>query len=203
MADFKIVQRKNTIKCYYCNGNHVSRKCQLEVLMAPILKKKIGIFMEHYIADNIKCPECKKKSLKVLGDERPSLDIICNFCNNMFEVKSKCLSVPNIPEDISLPHGTYNDFIKRINDGLNLIVIIYGVDRINKVVHVRDVIYANNRILKNAKLINISRQTNSRLSNILIQNRFGLNKLELIEPNQSFSFYDEIESYKNTQLLAF
>ena len=202
MTDFTIVQRKNAIKCYYCNGNHISRKCQLEILMAPILKKKIGIFMEHYIAENIKCPECKHKSLKVIGDDRPSLDIICKSCDNIFEVKSKCLSIIEIPKDISLLHGTYIDFVERIKDGLNLIVIIYGVDRIKKTVHIRDIIYANNGVLRNSSLINISRQINSNLSNILIHNRLKLNKLDLTDTCYSFSFHDTIESYKKTQLLV-
>ena len=204
MAEFKTVQKKNTIKkCYYCSGNHISRKCKLEIMMAPILKKKIGIFMEHYIAEKIQCPECKQKSLQVLGDERPSLDIICQNCDNIFEVKSKCLSAIDIPEDISLLHGTYIDFIERINDGLNLIVVIYGVDRVKKTAHIRDIIYANNGVLRNSSLIDITRQTSSNLSNILIPNRFKLNKLELTNADYSFSFHDEIESYKNTQLLAF
>ena len=72
--------QKNNLKCYFCNGNHKCRNCSVEKKVAPILKKIIGQFMESYIGNYYNCPRCNKKSLFVLGNHEPSLDIKCQNC---------------------------------------------------------------------------------------------------------------------------
>jgi hypothetical protein len=186
---------KSSIKCYFCNDNHLCRSCPKEFAMAPVFKKKVGIMMEYWVANNFKCPECNHACLNVIGNHAPSLDIICNNCSNKFEVKSKCLSVNNLPNDIKLPHGSYIDYVNRLEENLNLIVIIYGVDRINKLINIREVLYADTTYLKNPSIIEVKKRPNSNLSTILIKNKMILLKLKLKTNNSILSFKNEYESF--------
>jgi type II restriction enzyme len=165
--------------------------------MAPILRKKVGNMMEYYIADNLECPECHVRKLKVIGNHTPSLDIICSHCNNNFEVKSKCLSVNNLPNDIKLPHGSYFDYVNRLNKGLNLIVIIYGVDRIKKLITIREVLYANNNLLKNVNIVKVSKRIDNNLSTIMIKNKETLNKLKILTNNTVLTFKNDVDKFTN------
>jgi hypothetical protein len=194
-------QANNSIKCYFCNGAHACRDCPLEATMAPILRKKVGNLMEYYVAENLKCPECKtNKALKVIGNHTPSLDIICNCCQKKFEVKSKCLSVSKLPNDINLPHGSHIDYVHRLEEGLNLIVIIYGVDRVKKLITVREVLYANNADLKNSSVIEVQKRTDNNLSTIMIKNKKKLLNLSLNTDNTVLTFKNDVETYRNNSL---
>jgi hypothetical protein len=189
----KQTQHINHMKCFFCNGNHTCRTCPIENKMAPILRKKVGNLMEYYIADNLECPECHVRKLKVIGNHTPSLDIICSNCNNKFEVKSKCLSVNNLPNDIKLPHGSYIDYVHRLNEGLNLIVIIYGVDRIKKMIKIREVLYANNNLLNKIDIIKVSKRIDNNLSTILIKNKEKLDKLKVQTKNTILTFKNDFD----------
>jgi hypothetical protein len=183
------------LKCHFCKDNHTSRSCKIEKEIAPILKKKIGELMEHYVADNFKCPNCNNcNSMKVIGNHLPSLDIVCNLCSKKIEVKSKCLSVYNLPNDIVISHGNYDEFINRINQDLDLIVIIYGVNRKKKLITIREGLYIPCKILKDNSLVSINKRNNSTLSTIVIADRSKLSVLN-IPLNNSFNFYKDIQQY--------
>jgi hypothetical protein len=201
MAYLSVKSNETTtgIKCYFCNGDHACRDCPKESAMAPIFKKKVGNMMEHWVAKNFKCPECNHACLNVIGNHTPSLDIICKNCSKKFEVKSKCLSVNKLPNDINLPHGSYIDYVHRLEEGLNLIVIIYGVDRINKMINIREVLYADNKDLRGPSIIEVQKRTNSNLSTILIKNKTKLMKLSLETDNTILSFKNDYESLGSQQ----
>ena len=191
---------KRDKKCYFCGGNHLCRECPQETLMAPILKKYIGKIMEEFIGNNFNCPCCDKHSLAVLGNHSPSLDIVCMNCNRKFEVKSKCLSVNTLPNDLKLPHGSYDDYKKRQESGLDLFVIIYKVDRINKKITIREVLYAKNKQIISNSNIRVIKRNKSHLSTILISNKNLLNKLTLVKDYQ-FDFSMIIQKYMETNTL--
>ena len=196
-----VVQLKRCMyKCYFCGENHTCRECPLEAEMAPILKKKVGMLMEHYIANNFLCPQCNKNSLDVIGNHSPSLDILCRECSKKIEVKSKCLSVNHLPEDIKLPHGNYHDFINRIDNGLDLFVVIYGVDRIKKKLKIREVLNIPTILLKNPTIIEIVKRNDNNLSTILIKDRLSLNQLDIPNKDKTIDFGNEISEYlRNTK----
>ena len=183
------------ITCYFCNKNHKSRDCPVEKKVSPILKKYIGDVMENYIANNFFCSNCNKKTLVVIGDNSPSLDIICNNCNNMIEVKSKCLSVNKIPHDITLPHGNYYTYKDRIKSKLNLFIIIYGIDRINKDIIIREVLYAPHDIFQNIDIIEVKKQENNNNSTIFVKNKNKLSKMKVCNNNNIINFKNVIENY--------
>ena len=170
--------------CHFCGGDHKCRECPKEASLSPIYKNIIGNKMEYFIADNFKCPECNCQSLFVLGNHTPSLDIICRNCSKKFEVKSKCLSVSIIPSDINLNHGSYNNYISRLSERLNLFVIIYGVDRISKNITIREVLYANNSLLLNTDVINVNKNNNRSL--IIIKDKEKLQKLNFKKGTESY-----------------
>jgi hypothetical protein len=169
---------KSPIMCYYCNGNHMCRDCPQEIAMAPVFKKNVGTMMEYWVSNNLVCPGCDRQSLTVIGNHTPSLDIVCKTCYKKFEVKSKCLSVAKLPNDIRLNHGSYYDFIHKLNEGLNLFVVIYGVNRFDKTITIKEILYVNNTELCNPSLVNIEKRNDSILSTIFIKNKSKLTKLK-------------------------
>lgn len=201
IRNIKYDKNNNIKNCYFCNENHICKECPLEKEMSPFLKKKAGNMMEHYIAENLKCPECNNMGLKVIGTHTPSLDLICSECSKTFEVKSKCLSVNNLPNDIILPHGTYIDYVYRLNEGLNLIVIIYGVNRIDKTIYIREVLYANNKTLKDSNIINVAKRNDSKSSTIYIKNKKKLSILQLETNNIFINFSKDVEQFKQKLIL--
>lgn len=189
---------RDTISCYFCNGNHACRECPLEAQMAPVLRKKVGNMMEYYVAENLNCPECGlEKKLKVIGNHTPSLDLVCSCCQKKFEVKSKCLSVAKLPLDINLPHGSYIDYVHRLEEGLNLIVIIYGVDRVKKLITVREVLYANNTDLKTPSIVEVKKRHDNNLSTIMIKNKKNLSILNLQTDNTVLTFKSDVDTFKH------
>jgi transcription elongation factor Elf1 len=164
--------------------------------MAPILKKKVGTMMEHYVANNFTCPSCNKKDLRVIGNHSPSLDIVCS-CGKKIEVKSKCLSVNKLPTDISLPHGSYIDYVNRLKGGLDLFIVIYGVDRVKKIIKIREVLYATHTMLIEGTNIKVIKRDDNGLSNININDRTKLNNLSVPNSDRIIDFSGDVEDFKN------
>jgi len=164
--------------CIFCKGSkHDTIQCPIETKLSKHIKEYIGYYMEDLIASNIKCPECKKNKLKVVGDNTPSKDIVCYNCHQIFEIKSKCLSSEIIPKDIMMHHGLYYKYIEQKNRGLNFIFVIYGVDRLTKIITIREILYASNFHIDN--LVFINKNTDNTHCTISIPNRTKLNKLSL------------------------
>ena len=111
-----------------------------------------------------------------------------------FEVKSKCLSVNKLPNDINLQHGNYMNYVQRVKEGLNLIVIIYGISRVDKILYVREVLYADNTDLNDSSIIEVKKRKDSHLSTIFIKSKKHLMKLKLDEENTILSFKKDYES---------
>ena len=181
-------------KCWFCYSNkHDSKRCPIEADISLTLKNKAGAEFESYIADYIKCPNCFEYGFKRLNNNLPSLDIICD-CGFNFEVKSKCLSVNELPNDIELNHGVYTECMERVEIyDLNLIVIIYGVDRTHKTISIREILYATNDMLRNPDIIEIHPKPNCKLSKIFIKDKTKLNKLYFTKT--VISFKKEIDEY--------
>ena len=189
-----MLQIRPVFSCYFCYDNHSCRECPLEKKMSPILKKYIGDTMEKYIADNIPCIKCKQQTLVVLGDNSPSLDIVCSNCSINIEVKSKCLSVNILPKDITLPHGNYNKYKNRIKSELDLFIIIYKIDRVMKNVIIREILYAPHTIFQNSNIIKVIKCDNNNSSMIVINDRTQLQKINIYE-NNILNFQNIIEEY--------
>ena len=149
-----------TLKCNFCGENHISRNCNIEKKTAPLIKEFIGYKMEYFVENNIKCPNCKKGKLNILGDNSPSLDCICNNCKYKYEIKSKCLSVNEIPNDIFLNHGNYNLYKKRQSNGLDFIVVMYSVNRIKKSIMIKKVFHIPHKDIINNNNFQVEKKNN-------------------------------------------
>lgn len=184
-----IIHNKNyTIYSY----GHKSKNCRYEKNESYDNKLLMGKTMEQMIACNYKCPKCKHWKLYRLGNNTPSLDIVCLNClkksqtindNFFLEVKSKCLSVAgSLPKDIYLLHGVYNKYISMVNNGLNLVIVIYGVDRKTNSYYYRRILYIPNKILKynSNKNVTVLPLTNG-LSKIKIKNIYELDSWEITD----------------------
>jgi hypothetical protein len=185
--------------CHFCGGNHNCRNCHIEKKVAPRLKKVIGKKMERYVA-SLSCPCCRKKTLCLLDDNSPSLDIICmdNMCKKKFEVKSKCLSCKDLPDDLQINHGNYEYYLKRQAEGLDFIIVIYKVDRINKISEIRKVIHVPDSDIKSNG--NFQVLQNKRYCNIIIKNHTLYNGITFTKSYPQLSFKNEIKKIlHNTQ----
>ena len=145
--------------CDYCGKTgHTSRECEEEKRDAPKMSKCAGYFFEKYISENFKCPHCSSE-LTHLDDNTPSCDIICSNCDNYYEVKSKCLSVRELPSDIYIKHGEYNHFQRRLSSRkLNMFIVIYSADRRTKNLTIRKVLCIPNEMLYDTKVVKISKR---------------------------------------------
>ena len=93
--------------CEFCYENHSCRDCHKEKQLRTIISTKVGLLMEELIEHKLKCKYCNKYSLIRRGDNSPSLDLECRLCKKKIELKSKCMSVGNIPHDITCKGGNY------------------------------------------------------------------------------------------------
>lgn len=167
-------------RCYFCNDpNHLARDCKLYKKMIPYMKTQIGDWCESFFANNYKCYRCKNFGYKVLNNRSPSLDIVCQNCGNKCEVKSKCYSGKELADDIFLHHGSYEDYVERQKSGLDLVVIIYKINRRTKKLIIREILYFPNEEVKKKELIQVNKKKNSNLSQIIIPNRCNSNILKL------------------------
>lgn len=181
------------INCHFCGGNHNCRDCPIEKKVAPQLKKIIGKKMEQYVS-SLPCPCCRLKNLCLLNDNSPSLDIVCknNKCGKKFEVKSKCLSCKNLPDDLKINHGNYEYYLKRQSEGLDFIIVIYKVDRINKISTIRKIIHIPDNDIKLNSNFNVIQK--NRYCDILIKDHTKYNGIQFkISPPQ-LSFKNEIKN---------
>ena len=171
--------------CEYCSSYHDHKKCPLEQALAPYMKEIVGHYMEEFVADEIYCPRCNNKSLQPLRNHAPSLDIVCTNCKTKFEIKSKCMSANVVPNDLVFNHGNYKDYINRQQAGLDIILIIYSVNRKNKTIKIRHVFYAKNEDILHQKCLCVIKKEKSTLSQIIVND---YNDLYEIIPNQKFSY---------------
>ncbi len=183
--------------CDYCNNIHSSRDCPLEKQLAPLMRKIVGMYMEHFVADEVYCPRCNKKSLKPLGTHAPSLDIICDTCHTKFEIKSKCMSSKVLPKDLVFNHGNYNDYTNRQQNGLDIILILYSVCRKTKIIKIRHVFYVSNEEIKSNKYLKVIRKDNSSLSEIIVPNHKNLPEI-IFNQRFGYDFSDNINSIIST-----
>ena len=190
---------KNIKFCNFCGcTSHDSKNCQLEKNVSPTIKKKIGEYFEHFVRKYYFCPYCSKNNinskLDVIGLNLPSCDLKCNNpnCNFIAEVKSKCLSIKNLPKDIYLLHGNFNKFEKKKENGLNLIVIIYKINRRKKSINIREVRFINNDQLNDKNLINCKIDSRRDDNNIIRMNSIisirDRTKFENWTPNYPINF---------------
>ena len=82
----------------------------------------------------------------------------------------------------------------RTAEGLNLIVIIYMVDRIKKNINIRQVLYADNMDLNDSRIIQVKKRPDSNLSNIFIKNKTKLMKFNLKTNTTILSFQNVCDS---------
>lgn len=195
-----VISETSIIKrCHFCGESHKCKECPLEDAMSPILKKKAGMLMEHYIANNFFCPCCNMKKLNVIDNNSPSLDIICSNCNKKIEVKSKCLSSRVLPDDLTILHGNYIDFLNRIEEDLDMVIVIYGVNRLYKTIEIREILYLPNEILREQRVITISKRKENNLSMIQIDDKNALEFVPIDESTKCYDFSQDIKDFVQAQ----
>lgn len=188
----------SSIKCDYCNNYHVSKECLLEKQLAPIMRKLVGMYMEFFVANEVYCPRCNNKTLESLGTHAPSLDLICKSCKTKYEIKSKCMSADVIPVDLVFNHGNYNDYINRQRQGLDIILIIYSVNRKTKVIKIRTVLWVPHNQIIESNIINVVKKQNSTLSQIVVNNYKYLNEICFINQKFAYDFSENINTIINS-----
>jgi hypothetical protein len=160
----------------------------------------VGELAEICISQGISCPNCKSNSLEPYHKitNTPSLDITCSECNIKIEVKSKCLSTEVLPEDITIKHGSYNNFENKMST-LNMIILIYSVNRLEKnKLTIREILYIPSNSWNNENIKYERREKN--LTTIYIKNRL---KLSNLIKNINYKFYtNQSKNVKDTYVIS-
>lgn len=185
--------------CWWCNGNHGSRYCNFESLIKKELKKKVGKVIENFVEKCIQCPRCSTNvnnfTFERLGNNTPSLDIECKSCGLQVEVKSKCLSVDSLPDNIYCKAGNYNMLQHNIfNNNLNIVIVIYSANRNTKNITIKEALWVSNNELRSNVNVMVTRENRSSLSNVVILNRNYIPKLSFYAENISFTSYIQKKS---------
>lgn len=87
--------------------------------------QKIRVMSENWVAHNIYCPVCGNPHISNLDNNMPVADFSCDYCGEVFELKSKCGNIGN-----KIVDGAYSTMIERITnaDNLDLFVMQYSAD---------------------------------------------------------------------------
>ena len=99
--------------------------------------------------------------------------------------------------NIFLNHGSYIDYINRVKEEIDLFIVIYAVDRIKKIIKIREVLHITHNMLIEDSNINVIEQDKNRLSTIIIKDRTKLNSLPLPNCENTFDFNKDIKDFKN------
>jgi len=191
----------STIQCDYCNNHHTSKECILEKTLAPLMRKIVGMYMEHFVANEVFCPRCNYKTLEPLSTHAPSLDLICKSCKTKYEVKSKCMSSKILPLDLVFNHGNYYEYKQRQKDGLDVMLIIYSVCRKTKIIKIRKVFWIPDEQITNTNVISIIKKSDSSLSEIIVPNYKYLNEICFVNHRFGYDFSESINMIINSKSL--
>lgn len=87
--------------------------------------QKVRVMSESWVAYNIFCPVCGNPHISNLNNNMPVADLMCDYCGEIFELKSKCGNIGN-----KITDGAYSTMINRItsSDNPDLFVMQYSVN---------------------------------------------------------------------------
>lgn len=87
--------------------------------------QKIRVMSENWVTHNIYCPICGNPHISNLDNNIPVADFSCDYCGEVFELKSKCGNIGN-----KIADGAYSTMIERItsSNNPNLFVMQYSTD---------------------------------------------------------------------------
>ena len=141
--------------CYCCGSSeHLIKECPTHKAKVKYRNNDAGKWSEDRFTGML-CPICKNGILQHAVLHTPSLDFTCLTCGKLFELKSKCLSQQNIPNDIRIIGGQYTHLMNSIlNKNLNLIILIYKVNEKENLRIERKIIIIENNDLKSDLLNN-------------------------------------------------
>lgn len=87
--------------------------------------QKVRVMSENWVAHNIYCPICGNSHISNLDNNIPVADFSCDYCGEVFELKSKCGNIGK-----KIVDGAYSTMIERITSANNpdLFVMQYSSD---------------------------------------------------------------------------
>ena len=78
------------------------------------ISQKIRFLSEHWVGNEVFCPNCGKKDLHKFENSRPVADFYCKNCSEEYELKSKKNTIGNQVLD-----GAYKTMIERLHSNNN------------------------------------------------------------------------------------
>ncbi len=87
--------------------------------------QRVRVMSESWVAHNIFCPICGNPHISNLNNNMPVADLSCDYCGEIFELKSKRGKIGN-----KITDGAYSTMINRItsSDNPDLFVMQYSAD---------------------------------------------------------------------------
>ena len=160
-----------------------------------------GYGAEDAIAKHCKCPECNGHLIR-LSTNSPCVDLICEQCSLQIEVKSRCMSNQQLPDDIRVM-ASREDVLRRcINKGtLNIALLIYKIDdtlTTSKFEEklVRGVYFIPNKAFNDSNLITFESSSKSSKTIVTIKN---IQKFRELPKNTDDNIDSDIRFYNNIE----
>jgi type II restriction enzyme len=76
--------------------------------------QKIRVLTEHWVDNQVYCPNCGHLEINKYGNNRPVADFFCSNCREDYELKSKKEAVGT-----KIVDGAYRTMIERLQDSHN------------------------------------------------------------------------------------
>lgn len=155
--------------------------------------QKIRIMSESWVGKNIYCPICGNPHITSLRNNMPVADFECNYCNEIFELKSKNGKISK-----KIADGAYYTMIDRItsNNNPNLFIMQYSSNwQVENLIFIPKFFLVPEIIEKRNPLKSTARRAGWIGCNILIQNIPEQGKIKIIENQIIYNTEDILNSY--------
>ena len=161
--------------------------------------QRVRVMSEQWVADNVYCPCCGNSHLRKLKNNTPVSDFVCEKCQKIFELKSKCQHIGT-----KIAGSAYSKMIERITSATNpeLLVLQYSKDyNVQNLVFVPSFFFTPDVIEKRPPLSKTARRAGWIGSNILYKNIPQQGKINLITDGLMANIGDTIKAYNHIKKL--
>ncbi len=85
--------------------------------------QKIRVLTEHWVDNQVYCPNCGHLDIDKYGNNRPVADFLCSNCKEDYELKSK-----KVPAGTKIVDGAYRTMIERLQESHNPNLFLLNYD---------------------------------------------------------------------------
>ncbi len=161
--------------------------------------QKIRVMSETWVGKNIFCPICGNPHISNLDNNMPVADLQCDYCGEIYELKSKQGKIGNKIND-----GAYATMLERINSSSNpdLFVMSYSKDyQVTDLILIPKFFFVESIIEKRKPLAPTARRAGWIGCNIVFCNVPTQGRIRIIENQKVYDTKEIVENYAQIKRL--